>query len=58
MVGVDGAPGEGSVAMGQFGTAVVVFEIPGVEQPRSLTWDVVDYISFPRVGETIVWNFR
>ncbi len=56
MVAVDGTPGSGAVASGRTATAIVVFEIPTDARPRQLTWDVLDYISIPRRGETIDWN--
>ena len=56
MVAVDQTPGSGAVASGRTGTATVVFQIPADARPRQLTWDVLDYISIPRRGETIDWN--
>lgn len=58
LVAVNGTPGEGTIGQGETGEALVVFEIAGTDPPRMLKWDVVDYISFPRVGETIEWVFR
>jgi hypothetical protein len=55
MVAVDGTPGAGAVGSGRAGTATVVFELPRDARPHRLTWDVVDYISTPRRGETIDW---
>jgi hypothetical protein len=58
LVGVDGVPGPGAIADNRSGDAVVVFEVSGDRQPRRLIWDVLDYIAFPRRGETIEWVFR
>lgn len=58
LVGVDGVPGSGAIADDRSGDAVVVFEVAGDRQPRRLIWDVLDYIPFPRRGETIEWVFR
>ena len=58
LVGVDGVLGDGAIPSGQSGDALIVFELPGDDPPLSLTWDVLDYITQPRVGETIVWEFR
>lgn len=58
MVAVDRTPGSGAIAAGRTGTATIVFEIPTDAQPQRLTWDVIDYISIPRRGETIDWIFR
>jgi hypothetical protein len=57
LVGVDGDPGHGAIAAGQTGEALLVFEVPGDQPPELLIWDVVDYISIPRRGETIEWVF-
>jgi hypothetical protein len=57
LVGVDGAPGPGSIGAGQTGDALVVFEVAGEQPPRRFIWDVVDYIAVPRRGETIEWVF-
>jgi Domain of unknown function (DUF4389)/Domain of unknown function (DUF4352) len=56
MVAVDGTPGSRAVASGRTGIAAVVFEIPTDARPTQLTWDILDYISFPRRGETVDWN--
>ncbi len=56
MVAVDGTPGSGAVASGRTGTATIVFQIPTDARPRQLIWDILDYISFPRRGETIDWH--
>lgn len=56
MVALDGTPGSGAVASGRTGIAAVVFEIPSDALPAQLTWDILDYISFPRRGETVDWN--
>ncbi|MDH4278211.1 MAG: DUF4352 domain-containing protein, partial [Acidimicrobiia bacterium] len=58
LVGVDGVPGPGSIRAGATGDGVIVFEVPGDRPPQRLIWDVVDYIAFPRRGETIEWVFR
>lgn len=57
LVGVDGVPGHGVIAAGRVGEALLVFEVPGDEPPERLIWDVLDYISVPRRGETIEWAF-
>ncbi len=57
LVGVDGAPGPGSIGAGRTGEALVVFEVPGEQPPHRLIWNVVDYIAVPRRGETIEWAF-
>jgi hypothetical protein len=56
MVALDGTPGSGAVASGRTGIATVVFEIPSNARPAQLRWDILDYISFPRRGETVDWN--
>jgi hypothetical protein len=56
MVAVDGTPGSRAVGSGRTGIAAVVFEIPTDARPTQLTWDILDYISFPRRGETVDWN--
>jgi hypothetical protein len=58
LVGVDGVPGSGAIADNRSGDAVVVFEVSDDRNPRRLIWDVLDYIPFPRRGETIEWVFR
>jgi hypothetical protein len=58
LVGVDGVPGPGAIGDDRTGDGVVVFEVSGDRQPRRLIWDVLDYIPFPRRGETIEWVFR
>jgi hypothetical protein len=57
LVGVDGAPGPGEIHVGRIGEALLVFEVPGDQPPERLIWDVLDYISVPRRGETIEWTF-
>jgi hypothetical protein len=34
-----------------------MFEVSGVQPPRRLIWNVLDYIAVPRRGETIEWIF-
>jgi hypothetical protein len=55
LVGLNGAPGPGDVPSGRLGRGVVVFELAADKRPTRLTWNVVDYISTPRRGETIEW---
>ena len=55
LIGLDGTPGNASVASGRVGHGIVVFEVRRDVQPQCLIWDVVDYIHFPRRGETVEW---
>ena len=57
IVGVDGVPGSGAIGAGRTGEGLVVFEVQAEQPPQRLIWDVVDYISIPRRGETIEWIF-
>ena len=41
-----------------FATLQLVFELPVDADPLELEYDVLDYISKPRLGETIVYEFR
>jgi hypothetical protein len=55
LVGLNGAPGPGDVPSGRLGRGIVVFELDTDQQPTRLIWNVVDYISTPRRGETVEW---
>jgi hypothetical protein len=57
LIGVDGVPGPGVIESGRAGEALLVFEVAGGQPPQRLVWDVLDYITFPRRGETIEWVF-
>ena len=39
-------------------TLQLVFELPVDGNPLELEYDVLEYIDYPRLGETIVWEFR
>ena len=53
-----GRPAPASIDLGQTEAVLAYFELPEDVLPSTLAWDVLDYISFPRVGETIVFEFR
>lgn len=58
---LDGEAGDGEIGhddSGIDGAVLLVFAVPDTADPAELKWDVVDYIDEPRVGETIVWEFR
>ena len=57
LVSIDGVFGDGEVGHDGPAIATIVFQVPGSEPPRRLRWDVLDYISLPRRGETIEWIF-
>jgi hypothetical protein len=57
LVGVNGVPGPGSIGAGRTGDGLVMFEVSGVQPPRRLIWNVLDYIAVPRRGENIEWIF-
>ena len=57
LVSVDGVLGDGEVGHDGPSVATVVFQVPGTGPPQRLRWDVLDYISVPRRGETIEWIF-
>ncbi len=46
------------IASGDTVTLQLLFELPLDADPAELKYDVLDYISFPRLGETIVYEFR
>lgn len=39
-------------------TLQLVFELPLAEDPLELEYDVLEYIDYPRLGETIVYEFN
>ena len=57
LVSVDGVIGDGEVGHDGPTDATVVFQVPESGPPQRLRWDVLDYISVPRRGETIEWIF-
>ena len=57
LVSVDGVIGDGEVGHDGPSDSTIVFQVPGSGPPQRLRWDVLDYISVPRRGETIEWIF-
>ncbi|MEZ4554817.1 MAG: DUF4389 domain-containing protein [Dehalococcoidia bacterium] len=54
----DGRPTPFSIDLRQTVEVLTYFELHDGVRPSQLVWDVLDYISFPRIGETIVFEFR
>ena len=46
------------IGSGDTATLQLVFELPVNADPLELEYDVLEYIDYPRLGETIVWEFR
>ena len=46
------------IVSGETVTLRLLFKLPLDADPAELKYDVLDYISFPRLGETIVYEFR
>ncbi len=46
------------IGSGDTAALQLVFELPVNADPLELEYDVLEYIDYPRLGETIVWEFR
>ncbi len=55
---VDGRLAPFDIPSGETATVRLAFELSASADPSQLRYDVLNYIDVPRVGETIVYNFR
>lgn len=46
------------VGSGDMATLQLLFELPADSNPVELQYDVLDYIGYPRLGETIIYEFH
>ncbi len=56
LVSVDGKAGSTQIGRGMSGVVRVVFEMPASSVPVAFRFDALNYIDFPRVGETVIYR--